>query len=183
MIARLAAYQVPPVEVESLIDEVVAAARARSGSSMLSGDRDAEFFFVDRPNGRGLSLVLGDDKTVSAVIEIPRSSSEQPAEYEVQLLQLGGPLSSGVVENLFARVVRCSPGEAPDRPFHGGAVPTSPEVWARGVLAGMDGRVLAFAVATAHGALDEALNEFSSRCAHVDDYDEVAYHYLGGRGL
>jgi hypothetical protein len=177
MIARLTPYQVPPDAVEPLIEEIVALARARSRWPVERTNRRAEFFFVNTSSGDGLSLLLGDDRTVTPVIELTRPASEDPEQYDVHLLQVGGPRTSGVVEALYGRVVRCDPGEVGELSFNGDAVPRSEDVWARALLVAPSGRV-AFAVATNRAALEESLTKFSARCTRLDDYDEVAYHFF-----
>ncbi len=114
-----------------------------------------------------------------AVIELARPASKDPEEYDVQFLQVGGPRESGVLNGLFGRVVRCPPGAVSEQSFNGDAVPTSPDVWERALLVAAWGQVLAFAVATDRAALEHSLRKFSARCTGVDDYDDVAYHFLG----
>lgn len=178
MIARLTSYRTRPDELQLLLDEIVAVARARSRWPVEQPNRRAELFFVDTASGDGLSLVVGDYRTVRPVIELARSPSKGPEEYDVHLLQVGGPRGSGVVQALYGRIVRCDPGAVSDLSFDGDAVPTSPDVWTRALLVAPDRRVLAFAVGPDRGALEESLVKFSSRSAHVDDYDEVAYHFF-----
>jgi hypothetical protein len=180
MVARLIRYETPPDAVGQLVEEIVAVARVRGRWPVQQTKRRAEFFFVNTCTGDGLSLVVGE-RTVTPVIELERSSSGAPEECDVHLLQLGGPRGSGVVDALFGRVIRCDPGAVGDRSFNGDAVPRSPEVWARGLLVGPSGEVLAFAVAADQAALEQSLEKFSSRCTRVDDYDEVAYHFLSAR--
>ena len=180
MVARIARYETPPDALEQLVEEIVAVARARRRWSVRQTKRRAELFFVDTSRGDGLSLVIGDDRTVTPVIELERSSSEAE-EWSVHLLQVGGPRRSGVVDALFGRVVRCDPGTVGELSFDGDAVPASPAVWARGLLVGPGGQTLAFAIATDRAALEHSLEKFSARCTRVDDYDEVAYHFLGAR--
>ena len=174
MIARITPYHAPP---DALIEEVVAVARARS-RPVERPDRRAEFFFVDTSSGDGLSLVIGDERTVRPVIELARPPSRDPEEYEVYLLQVGGPRGCGVVQALFGRIVRCDPGASGELSFDGGAVPASPDVWTRALLAAPDGRVLAFAVGPDRAALEQSLEKFSSRATQVADYEEVAYHFF-----
>jgi hypothetical protein len=181
MVARTARYETPPDAVDQLLDEIVALARARRRRPVQQTSRRAELFFVETSLGAGLSLVVGDDRSVTPVIELERPSSEDPEEWDVHLLQVGGPRRSGVVNALFGRVVRCEPGTVGDLSFDGDAVPASPAVWARGLLVQPGGQALAFAVATDRAALEHSLEKFSSRCTRVDDYDEVAYHFLGAR--
>jgi hypothetical protein len=178
MIARLTPYQVRPDAVEPLIEEIVALARAGSRWPVERTNRRAEFFFVDTSSGDCLSLLLGDDPAVTPVIEPARPASEDPDEYDVHLLQVGGPETSGVVEALFGRVVRCDPGEVSVLSFNGDAVPRSTDVWARALLVAPSGRVVAFGVAADRSALEDSLTEFSARCSRLDDYDEVAYHFF-----
>jgi hypothetical protein len=178
MIARMTPYRAPPDAVESLIEEIVAVARARSRWPVERANRRAEFFFVNTSSGDGLSLLIGDDRTVTPVIELARPASEDPQEYDVHLLQVGGPRTSGVVEALYGRVVRCDPAEVSELSFNGDAVPTSEDVWARALLVAPSGRVVTFAVATDRAALEESLTKFSARCTRIDDYDEVAYHFF-----
>jgi hypothetical protein len=178
MIARMTPYRVPPDAIEPLIEEIVTLARARSRWPVERTDRRAEFFFVNTFRGEGVSLLIGDDRTVTPVIELARPASEDPEEYDVHLLQVGGPRSSGVVEALFGRVVRCDPGEVGELSFNGDAVPRSEDVWARALLLAPSGRVVAFAVAADRAALEESLTKFSARCTRLDDYDEVAYHFF-----
>ncbi|HEY6585072.1 MAG TPA: hypothetical protein VIZ29_09510 [Gaiellaceae bacterium] len=178
MIARMTPYRVPPAAVEPLIEEIVALARARSRWPVERTNRRAEFFFLNTSSGDGLSLLLGDDRTVTPAIELARPASEDPKEYDVHLLQVGGPRTSGVVEALFGRVVRCDPAEAGELSFNGDAVPTSEDVWARALLVAPSGRVVTFAVAADRKALETALIKFSARCTRIDDYDEVAYHFF-----
>jgi hypothetical protein len=179
VIARLTRYETPPDTVAQLVEEVVAIARGRSGWPVQETGRRAEFFFVDTSSGDGLSLVVGDDRTMIPAIELERPPREDPEEYDVHLLQVGGPRESGVVDALYGRVVGCDPGAVEDLSFDGRAVPTSPDVWARALLLAPEGRVLAFAVATDRAELERSLLEFSTRAPRVDDYDEVAYHFLG----
>jgi hypothetical protein len=178
MIARLVPYRTPPGTVQLLVDEVVAAARVRATWPVRRTNRRAEFFFVDTSTGGGLSLVIGDDRTVTPVIELTRPVGDAE-EYDVHLLQIGGPRQSGVVDARLGRIVRCDPDGVVDLSFNGDAVPRSPDVWARGLLVAVRGDVLAFAVATDRGALEQSLQKFASRCVRVDDYDDVAYHFLG----
>jgi hypothetical protein len=180
MIARLTPYRTSPAELTPLIDEIVAL--ARPSWPVRSTNRRAEFFFLNRSTGDALSVVVGDDRPVTAVIELARAPSANPEEYDVRLLQLGGPTDSGVVDALFGRVVRCDRAELADVSFYGAATPTAPAVWARGLLVGPDGALaVAVAVATEFAALEESLREFSSRSVAVDDYDDVAYHFLSYR--
>jgi hypothetical protein len=177
MIARLTAYRTTLDAVEGLIDEIVALARA-SGPARRT-NRRGEFFFLDRPSGNGLSVLIGDDDTVTPVIELNRAPSDKPEEYEVQLWQVGGPTGSGVVEALFGRVVRCDAAAVAELNFNGDSVPTSPDVWTRALLLSSHRKlVVALAVASDRPALEESLRKFSARCTTIDDYDEVAYHFF-----
>jgi hypothetical protein len=178
MNARLTLYRAPPDAVEPLIDEIVALARAGSRWSVERASRRAEFFFINTSSGDGLSLLLGDDLAVAPVVELARPAAGDPEEYEVHLFQVGGPETSGVVEALFGRVVRCDPGEVSELSFDGDAVLRSTAVWARALLVAPSGRVVAFAVASDHTALEDSLIKFSPRCARLDDYDGVAYHFF-----
>jgi hypothetical protein len=177
MIARLTPYRTPPDELQPLIDEIVALARSSWPVKMTN--RRAEFFFVSRSSGDGLSVVIGDDRTVTPVIDLGRRPSGAPEEYGVRLLQLGGPTESGVVDALFGRVVRCHADEPAELSFDGNTPPASPDVWARALLvAPNDALVLALAVASQFVALEESLRKFSARSITIDDYDDVAYHFL-----
>jgi hypothetical protein len=178
MVARITRYRTPPHAVEALTEEIVAVARARSPWPVRRTNRRAEFFFINTSTGDGISLVLGDDRTVTAVIELELRPSDEPEEYDVHLLQVGGPRESGVVGALFGRIVHCDPGTVSELSFNGDTVPTSPDVWARALLSAPAGDVIAFAVAANRAALDHSLHKFSSRCTRVDDYDEVAYHFF-----
>jgi hypothetical protein len=181
MIARLAPYRVPPEAVAPLIEEIVVVARARSRWPARRTNRRAEFFFVNTSSGDGLSLVIGDDCAVTPPIELERPPSEDPEELDVHLLQVGGPQERGVVEALFGQVVRCDPSSVEDLSFDGDAVPSSPDVWARGLLVAPNAGVVAFAVASDRAALEHSLHKFSARCTRVDDYDEVAYRFWRDR--
>jgi hypothetical protein len=176
MIARITAYRTPADALEPLIEEIVAL--ARSSGPVTDTNRRAEFFFINRSSGGGLSVVIGHDHTVTPVINLGRPRDE-PEEYDVRLLQVGGPTGSGVVDALFGRVVRCDLAAFPELSFDGDAVPTSPDVWARALLVAPDRQlVLGIAVASDRGALEESLLKFSARSTRVDDYDEVAYHFF-----
>lgn len=175
MIARMTPYHTAPDALEPLIQEIVAL--ARSSSTLQSPKRRAELFLLDRSSGDALSVVIGDDKTVAPVIELGRPPETEPEQYDVRLLQVGGPTTSGVVEVLLGRVVHCD--TAVDLSFDGDALPTSPDVWLRTLLVAPDrGRVIALAIASDRGALEETLRKFSARCPRIDDYDEVAYHFF-----
>jgi hypothetical protein len=178
VIARITPYQTPSDTLEPLVEEIVGLSRARSRWPVERPNRRAEFFFINTSSGDGLSLVIGDDRTVRPVIELARPPSRDPEAYEVQLLQVGGPRGSGVVQALFGRVVRCDAGAVGELSFNGDAVPTSPDVWTRALLVAPDGRVLACAVGPDRAALEQSLEKLSSRSTHVEDYDEVAYHFL-----
>jgi hypothetical protein len=178
MIARMTPYRTPPDAVEPLIEEIVAVARARSRWPVERTNRRAEFFFINTSSGDALSLLIGDDRTVTPVIELARPASEDPEEYDVHLLQVGGPRTSGVVDALFGRVVRCDPAAVSELSFNGDAVPTSAEVWARALLVAPSAQVVAFAVAADRAALEDSLIKFSARCTRLDDYDDVAYHFF-----
>ena len=178
VIARITQYHTPPDELEPLVEEIIALARGWSRRPVERPDRRAEFFFVDTSRGDGLSLVIGDDSSVRPVIELGRPPSGDPEEYDVHLLQVGGPRGSGVVQALFAQVVRCDAGAFDELSFDGDAVPISPDVWTRALLVAQDGRLLAFAVGSDRAALEQSLEKFSSRSTQVDSYDEVAYHFF-----
>jgi hypothetical protein len=178
MIARITPYRSPPGDLAPLIDEVVAIARVRSRWPVERPSRSAEFFFVNSSTGDALSLVIGDDRSVTPVVELAQPPSDDPEEFSVHLRQVGGPTGSGVVDTLLGRVVRCEPGTVADLTFDGDAVPLSTAVWARGILVAEDGGVLAFAVATDREALAQSLEKFDARCTRIDDYDDVAYHFF-----
>jgi hypothetical protein len=178
VVARITSYQTPPDALQPLLDEIEALARARSGRPVGRPLRRAEFFFVNTSRGDGLSLVIGDDPTVTAAIELDRSPSNDPEELDVLRLQVGGPRDSGTVEALFGRIVRCGRSAVGDVSFNGDAVPASPDVWTRMILLALDGQVLAVAVGPDRAAIDDSLEKFSLRASQVDDYDEVAYHFL-----
>jgi hypothetical protein len=169
VLARLVPYRTPPAEVEPLVDEIVAL--ARSAGSAVTRARRAEFFFLDRPTGNGLSIVLAEDETVPPVIDLGQPPSGDPEHYDVRLLQVGGPEGSGVVPNLHGRVVRYDGDDPSPDP------PTSPDVWARAFLAAPGGRV-ALAVATSREALGESLRACEAGSTGVEDYDDVAYHFF-----
>jgi hypothetical protein len=171
--ARITHYRVHPGAIESLLEEIVAVAPRWP---VQPTNRQVEFFFINRSTGDSLSLVIGEDRSVSPAIELDRPS-EGGSEYDVRLLQVGGPRESGVAPSLFGRVVRCDPGTVSELSFDGDSVPTSSAVWARGLLVAPSAQVVAFAVATDRVALDGSLQEFSARCAGVADYGEVAYHF------
>jgi hypothetical protein len=177
VIARLTAYRTPAQGVEPLVEEVVAV--ARSARPVDRTARRVELFLVDRARGDALSVLIGDDGGVAPAVELGRRPSAEPEEFTVHLLQVGGPKGSNVVDALFGRVVRCAAAAHPDLSFDGRAVPTSPDVWLRALLVAPDRElVLALAVASDRAALEESLRKFSARCPRVDDYDDVAYHFL-----
>jgi hypothetical protein len=177
MIARITAYRTPADALAPLIEEIVALARA--SGPVRDTNRRAEFFFINRPTGDGLSVVIGHDHTVTPVINLGRAPRGEPEEYDVRLLQVGGPTDSGVVDALFGRVVRCEAAALTELSFDGNAVPASPDVWARALLVAPDRQlVLGLAVASDRAALEESLRNFSRRSATVDDYDDVAYHFF-----
>ena len=178
MIARITPYHTPSDALEPLIEEIVALARARSRRPVDRPNRRAEFFFVDTSTGESLSLVIGDDRTVRPTIELAQAPSGDSEEYDVHLLQVGGPRGSGVVQALFGQIVRCDAGAVSELSFHGDAVPTSPDVWTRAILLTPDGGVLAFAVGPDRGALEQSLERFSSPSTQANFYDEVAYHFF-----
>ena len=178
MIARITSYHAPPDALHALVEEIVAVARAQSRSPVERPSRHAEFFFIKMSTGDGLSLLIGDDRTVRPVIDLGRPPSKVPEEYDVQLLQVGGPRKSGIVGKLFGRFVQCEPGAVSELSFNGDAVPTSPDVWTRALLVKPDGPVLAFSVGPDRAALEHSLEKFSARSMRVDDYDEVAYHFF-----
>jgi hypothetical protein len=177
MIARITAYRTPADALEPLIEEIVAL--ARSSGPIRDTNRRAEFFFINRSTGDGLSVLIGHDHTVTPVIDLGRTPRDEPEEYDVRLLQVGGPTESGVVDVLLGRVVRCDAAALTEMSFDGNAVPASPDVWARALLVAPDQqRVLGLAVATDRAALEGSLRTFSARSTRVDDYDEVAYHFF-----
>ncbi len=177
MIARITPYRTPSDAVEPLIEEIAALARASWPVSRTN--RRAEFFLINRSSGDGLSVVIGDDHTVTPAIQLGRVPNHEPEEFDVRLVQIGGPTGHGVVDALLGRVVRCDAAALTELSFDGDAVPTSPDVWARALLVA-PGRelVVALAVAADRAALEESLRNFSARCARVDDYDDVAYHFF-----
>jgi hypothetical protein len=139
VIARLTPYRTPPAAVPWLINEIVTLARARSDWVVRDRDRAAEFFFVDTPTGDGLSVVLGEGLNVMPAIDITGADRGEAEEYDVQLLQVGGPRDSGVVPALFARVVRCGP-DAPRRVQRRRGADLKPRVGARAPMRGKRGR-------------------------------------------
>ena len=180
MIARITRYRTPPAAVSWLVNEIVALARSRSHEFVRNPDRTAEFFFVHTPTGDGLSVVLGTSRAVMPAIDIEGADRGDPQEYDVQLLQLGGPRDSGVVPALYAKVVRGRPDaahEALDRD----AVPSSPHVWVRALLRANGGDVLAFAVGTEWAAIAESLQKLGAPAAEVESFDDVAYHFWRDR--
>jgi hypothetical protein len=174
LIARLTRYSTDPAAVDELTDEVIAVARAQRGATAAI-ERRAEFFLVEPSKGDCLSIVAGDNSTVCAVVELPRLARGEPQEYDVVLLQLGGPRGSGVVDALYGRVVYCAQaGGEETSAVHD--VPASPHVWARAMLLGPD-ELVAFAVGTDRGVLEQTLGELVDRPARSEDYGEVAYHF------
>jgi hypothetical protein len=177
VIARLTAYR-GPID-DQLLDEIGALARASWPVRRTA--RRVELFLVDTAGGSALSLLIGDDRSVEPVIDVSRPPGE-PHEYDVQLLQVGPPKGSGVVEALDARVVHCDARAVDDLTFDGNGPPASPEVWTRGLLVAPDrSEAAAFAVATDRDALEESLAPFSARATRVEDYDDVAYHFFEHR--
>jgi hypothetical protein len=180
VIARLTPYRTPPAAVPWLINEIVTLARARSDWVVRDRDRAAEFFFVDTPTGDGLSVVLGEGLNVMPAIDITGADRGEAEEYDVQLLQVGGPRDSGVVPALFARVVRCGPDALRDA-FNGDAVPTSSHVWVRALLCAASGDVLAFTIGTDRVALEDSLRKLTSQATEVNDFDDCVYHFWRDR--
>jgi hypothetical protein len=180
VIARLTAYRIPPDGAQQLTDEIVALARASWPVRRTA--RRVELFCVDTLGETGLSVVVGDDRTVRPVIDVSRPSGGEPQEYDGRLLQVGPPKRSGVVAALYARVVHCDARALDDLTFDGNGPPASPEVWTRGLLVSSDrGDVAAFAVATDRAALEESLAAFDAVATRVEDYDDVAYHFFEHR--
>jgi hypothetical protein len=179
VIARLTPYATAPLEVDSVLKEIVAVARDRFSRHGHDLDLHAEFFCVDTESGRCLSIVVGEREGMDAEVELARPPSGPPEDYVVWLLQLGGPRDSGVVEGLYARVVRCArttvPGETALRGF---PPPASTEVWARGLLGAETRDVIGFAVATNRDALTLSLEELCSSSVLVGDYNEVPHHFF-----
>jgi hypothetical protein len=169
---------VHPAAVESLLQEIVAVAPRWP---VQPTNRRVEFFLINRSTGDSLSLVIGEDRSVSPAIELDRPS-EGHSEYEVGLLQVGGPRESGLAPSLVGRVVRCDRETVSELSFDGDSVPTSSAVWVRGLLVAPSAQVVAFAVATDRVALEGSLQEFSVRSGDIADYDEVAYHFWVDRG-
>lgn len=167
MIARLTRYRVAPEQLEDLLAEIVALARAARPAD---GRRRAELFFVDHRSGNCLSVVIGD-QGVRAVIELARRPSGGSADYEVRLLQVGGPTTSGIVPVLLGRVVS---GDALDLPRD---PPRSPEVWVRAFLAA-DTEQLALAVGTDRAAVEASVTGAGTSVTSVADYDDVPYHFF-----
>jgi hypothetical protein len=164
---------VHPTAIESLLEEIVAVAPRWP---VRPTNRLVERFFINRSTGHSLSLVIGEDRSVTPAIELDRSSDGH-SEYAVRLLQVGGRREAGVAPSLFARVVRCDRNTVGELSFDGDSVPTWSAVWARGLLVAPSAQVVAFAVATDRVALESSLQEFSARCEDIADYDEVAYHF------
>jgi hypothetical protein len=177
VIARIAPSRTSPDVLEPLVEEIVAVARARSRWPVEKPNRRAEFFLLNTSSGDGLSVVIGVDRTVTPAIELGRPPSEDPEEYDVHLLQVGGPRASGRVEGLFGLLVRCDAGSANDS-FNGAAVPPSQHVWARALLLARDGRLLVLAVGADSAALQDSLQKFSARCRQVEAFDEVPCHFF-----
>jgi hypothetical protein len=176
MIARITPYRTAPDAVEALIQEIVAL--GRSSAPLEPSNRRAELFLVNRSSGEGLAVLIGDDDTVTPVVELDRPH-DQPERYDVHLLQVGGPPGSGVADALLGRVVRCDGAALADLSFDGDAVPSSPDVWARALLVASDRkRVVTLAIASDRAALEDTLRKFSALCARADDYDDVAYHFF-----
>jgi hypothetical protein len=133
--------------------------------------------FVNRPSGDGLSLVIGDDRSVAPVIALSRAPTGDPEEYEVRLLQVGAPTCSGVVDALFGRVVRCDATAI--AAFARDAVPACPDVWARALLVAPERDTgVAVAVGSSSAALDDTLSTFTASSAAVDDYDDLGYFFF-----
>jgi hypothetical protein len=164
----------------SLINEIVTLARARSDWVVRDRDRAAEFFFVDTPSGDGLSVVLGEGRSVMPAIDVGAANRGEVEECEVQLLQVGGPRDSGIIPALLARVVRCGPVAVHDA-FNGDAVPTSTDVWVRALLRAASGDAVAFAVATEGLALEESLRRLTGQASEVKDFDDCVYHFWRDR--
>jgi hypothetical protein len=180
VIARMTQYQTAPDTVGALVDEVVDVARRGSMAAVKQRKMVAEFFFVNTESGECLSLLLGDDRSIAPVIELADQSGSSE-ELAVNLLQLGGPRDSGVVDALLGRVVRCPPHAVADVSFNGGAVPSSPEIWLRVLLGASNGDVVAVSVGTDPASLQASLEKFSARCPAVTDYDDVVYHFWRDR--
>jgi hypothetical protein len=162
-----------------MLDEIVAAARERSRSRVHDLSRHAEFFCVDTASGECLSIVVGDGPAMDATVELARPPSGPAENYVVRLLQLGGPRDSGVLDGMYARVVRCEGDAVPsESALRGFPPPASTEVWARGLLAAETNDVVGFAVATDRHALAPSLEELCTANVLVGDYDEVGYHFL-----
>ena len=176
MIARLTPYRTPVDQ--PLLDEVVGLARASWPVQRTA--RRVELFLVDTPGSTALSLLIGDDRTAAAVIDVSRPHDE-PREYNVHLLQVGPPKESGVVEALYGRVVHCDAGAVEELSFDADSIP-EPAVWARGLLVASErAEVAAFAVATDRTALEQSLTTLSAAAMRVEDYDDVAYHFFEHR--
>ncbi len=181
MIARLTRYHAPPSELGALMAEVVERARANRDWPVTHIDRRAEFFLTDSATGDCLSIVFGDDPNVASAVEPARPSSGEPRTYVVRCLALGGPRGSGVVDALFGRVVHRMTGAADVE--RKGPLP-SPEVWARALLVSPDDdEAVGVAVASDASSLDQALLELAGGSMRVEDYDDVAYHFLSYGGL
>lgn len=168
-----------PEEIDVLLDEVATVAHSRSSSHADDRSRHAEFFCVDTATVECLAIVVGDGPGVSGVIQLERPASGPAREYAVQLLQLGGPRDSGVLEGMYGRLVRCRGDALPSHSaLQGFPPPTSAAVWARGLLAADTGDVLGFAVAIDRDALAGSLRELCASNDPAGDYDEVAYHFF-----
>jgi hypothetical protein len=85
VIARLTTYQTD--ELKPLLLEVEAQARASSPAQR--SNRRAELVFINTSSGEALSLLIGDDQSVTPVIRPSHPSTGEPHEYDVQLLQVG----------------------------------------------------------------------------------------------
>ena len=163
--------------MELLVDEVVALARDRARWPFHRSGLRAEFFCIDTSSGDALSLVLCDDLSVEPAIELERAANADPKEYDVLVLQVGGPRGSGVVDALVGYVARCGPGAAGELSFNGNTVPASPEVWTRGLLIGRDEGVVAFAIGSDDEVVRDSLRRFIERSTNIGAYDEVVYHF------
>jgi hypothetical protein len=176
VIARLTPYRTSVDQ--PLLDEVVSLARASWPVQRTA--RRVELFLVDTSGSTALSLLVGDDPTAAAVIDVSRPH-EEPLQYDVQLLQVGPPKGSGVVEALYGRVVYFDAGAVEDLFFDTDSIP-QPAVWTRGLLVAPGrGELTAFAVATDRPALEQSLATLSQAATRVEDYDDVAYHFFEHR--
>jgi len=172
VIARITPYRVSPDAVAALVDEVVDVARRRSSAPVEPREMVAEFFFVNAVSGECLSLVIGHDPSIAPVIDFAEHDGS-PEELSVNLLQLGGPRDRDVVDALLGRVVRCPSRATASVSFNGDAIPSSPAIWARALLSGESGDVVAVAVGTDPERVQDALGKLSARCPVVADYDVV----------